>query len=243
MRRERPGLSLLVSPRDFSEARAAARGGADIIDMKNPAEGSLGANFPWAVEDVVRRLRRPGLRFSAAIGDFPDLPGSAALAARGAALCGVDFVKIGLRGSDTPARARTLLRAFARAVRDASPRAVPVAAAYGDWRRIRGLRPLELVAAARGSGIGMLMLDTAVKDGKSLFDHLSARELDGFVRGCLGAGLRSALAGSLRLEDVRKVRLLGADVVGVRGAACAGNDRRGRIDARRVAALVRAAKG
>ncbi|MFA6028548.1 MAG: (5-formylfuran-3-yl)methyl phosphate synthase [Elusimicrobiota bacterium] len=243
MRRERPGPSLLVSPRDLSEAGAAALGGADIIDMKNPAEGSLGANFPWAIAGVVSRLKRRGLRFSAAIGDFPDLPGSAALAARGAALCGVDFVKVGLRGSDTPARARPFLRAFSRAVREASPRAVPVAAAYGDWRRIRGLRPLELVAAARGSGVGMLMLDTAVKDGKSLFDHLTARELAGFIRACRRAGLRSALAGSLRVEEVARVRLLGADVVGVRGAACARHDRRGRIDARRVAALVRAAKG
>ncbi|GAI18919.1 unnamed protein product [marine sediment metagenome] len=40
---------LLVSPRDINEALAAVRGGADILDIKNPEEGSLGANFPWII--------------------------------------------------------------------------------------------------------------------------------------------------------------------------------------------------
>jgi uncharacterized protein (UPF0264 family) len=43
-------------------------------------------------------------------------------------------------------------------------------------------------------------------------------------------GLKSALAGSIREEQLQKLSQLGCDVVGVRGAACTGGDRNsGRI--------------
>ncbi|HOV52694.1 MAG TPA: (5-formylfuran-3-yl)methyl phosphate synthase, partial [Methanothrix sp.] len=46
-------MRLLVSPMNVTEARSALLGGADILDVKNPKEGSLGANFPWAIRAVV----------------------------------------------------------------------------------------------------------------------------------------------------------------------------------------------
>jgi hypothetical protein len=49
-------MKLLVSPRDVEEAKAVIRGSADIIDVKidvkNPKEGSLGANFPWIIRAI-----------------------------------------------------------------------------------------------------------------------------------------------------------------------------------------------
>jgi (5-formylfuran-3-yl)methyl phosphate synthase len=47
------------------------------------------------------------------------------------------------------------------------------------------------------------------------------------------------LAGSLRAEDFARLAAIRPDLVGVRGAACAG-DRVGRIDPERVRALIRA---
>ena len=76
-------MKLLVSVVSADEARIAAAAGADIVDVKNPAEGSLGAPSPAviaAVRDAVG-AERP---VSAAIGDMPNLPGTAALAALGA---------------------------------------------------------------------------------------------------------------------------------------------------------------
>jgi len=43
-------MQLLVSPRDIEEAKRSLA--ADIIDVKNPSEGSLGANFPWVVRSI-----------------------------------------------------------------------------------------------------------------------------------------------------------------------------------------------
>jgi len=78
-------MKLLVSPINTTEAKAALDGGADIVDVKNPKEGSLGANFPWMIRAVIETIesKKP---VSATIGDFNFKPGTASLAALGAAL-------------------------------------------------------------------------------------------------------------------------------------------------------------
>ena len=45
-------MLLLISPINTDEARESIEGGADIVDVKNPKEGSLGANFPWVIETL-----------------------------------------------------------------------------------------------------------------------------------------------------------------------------------------------
>src|SRR4051794_41378164 len=127
-------MKLLVSVVDADEAGAAATAGAEIVDVKNPAEGSLGAPSP-AVIAAIRAAVPDALPVSAAIGDMPNLPGTAALAALGAAHCGATFVKVGLWGTATEAEAVDLLRAVRDGVANV-PGAVVVAAVYADGRRV-----------------------------------------------------------------------------------------------------------
>lgn len=233
-------MKLLVSPADLREAAVVARSGADILDLKNPAEGSLGANFPWVLAAVIRRLRRRGLEFSAAIGDLGFQPGTAALAAHAAASLGADYVKAGLYGVKDLRRALPLAAAVVKGVRTGRPRARAVIAGYADWRRFGGLAPLDLVRAARKAGAGLVMLDTALKDGRSLFDNMTHRELERFLAAARKAGLGTALAGSVRAEHLPALAALGPDIVGLRGAVCLGGDRRRRVCPRRLAELRRA---
>ena len=86
-------MKLLVSPINVEEAKAAVNGGADIIDVKNPKEGSLGANFPWMISSVKKAIGDKTL--SATIGDFNYKPGTASLAALGAAVSGAEYIKVG----------------------------------------------------------------------------------------------------------------------------------------------------
>jgi len=231
-------MRLLVSVVDADEARAAAAAGADIVDVKNPAEGSLGAPSPAVIEGV-RAAVPAHLTVSAAIGDMPNLPGTAALAALGAARSGAAFVKLGLWGASTEAEAVALLRA----VRDAVAR-VPgtgvVAAAYADARRVAHapLAPELLPRVARAAGVGGCLLDTAVKDGRGLLYWLSPDALTSLVADAHAAGLQVALAGALRAQDLPIVRGTGANIAGVRSAACGDGRRAGRLDAARVRALV-----
>ncbi len=48
----RPVTGLLASVTDVEEARLGAAGGADIIDLKNPAAGALGALAPETLRAV-----------------------------------------------------------------------------------------------------------------------------------------------------------------------------------------------
>ncbi len=228
------GLKLLVSVVDGHEAREAAAAGADIVDVKNPAEGSLGASSPAVIADV-RAAVPAELPVSAAIGDMPNLPGTAALAALGAARSGATFVKVGLWGASTEAEAVALLRA----VRDGAPGAVVVAAAYADARRVahEPLAPELLPGVARAAGVAVCLLDTAVKDGQGLLDWLSPDALTALVGEAHALGLEVALAGALRAEDLPVVRATGADIAGVRSAACGYGRRSGPLDAARVRAL------
>jgi uncharacterized protein (UPF0264 family) len=230
-------MKLLVSVVDVAEARVAAAAGADIVDVKNPAEGSLGAPSPAVIEGV-RAAVRAELPVSAAIGDMPNLPGTAALAALGAARSGATFVKVGLWGVSTEDEAVALLRA----VRDSVPGAVVVAAAYADARRVARapLAPELLPGVAHAAGVGACLLDTAVKDGRGLLEWLDPGALASLVADAHAAGLEVALAGALRIEDLPVVRDTAADIAGVRSAACAGGRRSARLDAARVRALVAA---
>ncbi len=235
-------MRLLVSVVDAAEARTAAAGGADIVDVKDPAEGSLGAPLPATVTAV--RARVPAeVPVSVALGDLPHLPGTAALAAAGAAAAGARYVKAGLRGSGTPGQATALLRAVREALAD-HPGTLVVGCAYADAARITGtpLPPLALPAAAAAAGIAGCLLDTAVKDGRGLFEHTGEEVLAAFVAEAHAAGLEVALAGALRAADLPRVAALGADVAGVRSAACRDGVRTGALDAERVAELVALAR-
>lgn len=229
-------MKLLVSVVDAVEARAAAAAGADIVDVKNPAEGSLGAPSP-AVIAAVRAAVPAELPVSAAIGDMPNLPGTAALAALGAARSGATYVKVGLWGVSTEDDAIALLRA----VRDAVPGAVVVAAAYADARRVAHapLAPELLPRVAHAAEVEMCLVDTAVKDGRGLLEWLSPESLVAEVH---AAGLEVALAGALRAEDLPVVRDAGADIAGVRSAACSDGRRSAPLDAARVRELVAATR-
>ena len=228
-------MQLLISVIDAGEAAAAMAGGTDILDIKNPAEGALGAPSPCTVREIRRAAPRPQ-PISVALGDMPDLPGTAALAALGAAACGADFVKLGLWGARTEGAAVKLLSEV-RVGLAAYPGVAVIAAAYADAGRVNALDPACLARVACAAGVAGCLLDTAVKDGCTLFDFMGDAGLAALIRQAHVAGLLFALAGALRAEDLPRVRDLGADIVGVRSAACRDGRRSGPLEAERVARL------
>ena len=222
-------MELLISVVGEDEVGTAVSGHADIVDVKNPREGSLGANFPHVIRRV-RELTPAAIPVSVAIGDAPNLPGMAALAAAGAAGCGVQYIKVGLLGPRDHDEAFALLSAVCRAARDEDPAVRIMATAYADARTIGSLPPLDLPAVAAEAGADGCMIDTAVKAGGTLLTALGAAELESFVALCREAGLLCALAGSLQASDVPRLRELAPDIVGFRGAACRGGRRDGGVD-------------
>nr|MDO8083065.1 (5-formylfuran-3-yl)methyl phosphate synthase [Candidatus Freyarchaeota archaeon] len=230
-------MKLLISPRDEEEALEAIVGGADIIDVKNPSEGSLGANFPWIIRRI-RELTPRELEVSAAIGDFPNKPGTASLAALGAAVSGVDYVKVGIYCVNVYQDALYLAKQVVRSVKDYNPRIKVVIAGYADAYRINSIDPSLIPQVTMEAGADVAMVDTAIKDGVGLFDLWSWDKIENFVKDAHNRNVLVALAGSIKKEDLPLIRDLSADVVGIRGAACEKSNRRGKIIRERVQELI-----
>jgi hypothetical protein len=220
------------------EASEAIAGGADIIDVKNPEEGALGANFPWVIKRI-REITPKNIQLSCTLGEVPNFPGSISLAALGAASLGVDYIKVGLYGFKTPQEGIFLLQNVNRAAKECNPKIKVVAAGYADAERIGAIDPLLIPNIAHEAQVEVAMLDTAVKDGKNLFSFLTINQLENFVISSHKFGLQAALAGSLRKQDIQVVYELGADIAGTRGAACSNNDRlKGQVTKQQVRELV-----
>jgi uncharacterized protein (UPF0264 family) len=221
---------LLVSVRDAEEASSALTGGADIVDAKDPAAGPLGAVSIDALRAIVRTIG--GLRpVTAALGDAAD-EATVARDAEAFVQAGAGLVKVGLARIGDRARARSLL---ASAARGAGADRV-IAVAYADYRRAGTLSPLDVLDIADAVHVAGVLLDTADKRGPRLRTLVPAPALGQWVMTVRRAGLLVALAGRLAADDIDEIRSAGADIVGVRGAACDGG-RDGCVTAERVRLL------
>ena len=228
-------MRLLVSVLSGHEAEAALAGGADIIDAKNPASGPLGAVSIPILLDICRVTPTAHL-VTAALGDAED-EGAIESMARAYAATSAGLLKVGFAGTSSIERAVSLLTAAIRgAAAGSGDRCGVVAVAYADAHVVASLAPGALTEAAVKAGAVGVLLDTADKHGPSLRDLVSQRELSAWTAGAHEAGLLVAVAGRLQADDLRFVRDAGADIAGVRGAACEGG-RTGRVTTERVRAL------
>ncbi|MHA1784993.1 MAG: (5-formylfuran-3-yl)methyl phosphate synthase [Candidatus Helarchaeota archaeon] len=221
-------MKLLVSPFNVEEAKIVIQSKVvDIVDVKNPLEGSLGANFPNVISDVVKlvKLQNNHLKASAAIGDLRNFPGTASLAALGAATLGLDYIKVGLRITDKDA-VLYLMKKITKSVKDYAPNIKVVGATYADFERFEAINPSLLPDIVAESGADVAMIDTGIKnDGKNLFDFLSMEDLKIFLDNSRQNGIETALAGSLKINHLKKLKTLNPDIIGIRGAVCEKNDR------------------
>ncbi len=215
---------LLASVTSVAEAELALAGGADIIDLKDPAQGALGALPVTVIAATVARIGRRRT-LSATSGDIPMQPAPLMKAVRRIAATGVDMVKVGLfPGGDRDACLGALGEEAKRGAR-------LVAVLFAD------LAPdFALIPRLKALGFAGVMLDTARKSGGALRQHLDDRALTDFVSAARAAHLLTGLAGSLGVADVAPLALLQPDYLGFRGALCA-TGRTGALDRECLGAL------
>jgi uncharacterized protein (UPF0264 family) len=213
-------MRLLVSVRNPHEAVSALGGGADIIDAKDPAGGALGAvsaeMFGSIIECVGGRVP-----VSAALGDAGD-GGALDERVHAFARAGAAFVKVGFAGLDRRDVVTAMIATACREAAGTGTGTVVVAVAYADYGTAHTLSPDLIAEAAAIGGARGVLLDTAAKDGPGLLQLVAERQLLRWVHRAQSAGLFVALAGQLRATDLRAIAACGADIVGVRGAACEG---------------------
>ena len=208
----------LASVTGTEEAEIAVARGADIIDLKDPAKGALGALSEREVRSAVAGIagKRP---VSAVIGDLPMQREAILSAATAMAGTGIDFVKVGLFPDPTRAECIRALHSLARKTKI-------IGVMFADL----GPDP-ALIPTMADAGFAGAMLDTARKDGRRLLDHMDLPALREFVAACRSHGIMAGLAGSLETPDVPRLLLLQPDVLGFRTALCADRNRTAPIDA------------
>ncbi|MFM8291340.1 MAG: (5-formylfuran-3-yl)methyl phosphate synthase [Planctomycetia bacterium] len=234
-----PRGGLLVSVRGAAEAVEALRGGATIIDVKEPLHGPLGAADPAVAAGVAAVVGRRAA-WTLACGELAD--GTETIHDRVRRVIGLlpagavppVAVKAGPAGTSAE-HCRAALAALGRGL---PPGVDPVAVAYADWPAASAPPPELLVAAAAAAGCRIFLLDTFDKSGPAILaDPGAAARVADWVRLAQAAGMRVVLAGGLTAATVRAAVGCGPDLVGVRSAVCSGG-RLGAVCGKRVAELV-----
>ena len=211
---------LLVSVRDAAEACDAIAGGADLIDVKEPLKGSLGAASAPVVREIIDAVdgRRPA---SVAIGELTDVDDA------DLSYCvGARFAKVGLAGCtsdlDWPRRWQAIVARLPQSVQ-------PVAVIYADYETCDAPNPDQVLLQAARLGCAAVLLDTFDKTRGRLPQQWTLDRLARFAEKVRGVEMRLVLAGSLAIEDIASLRSLDADYFAVRSAVC-GNARTGRLE-------------
>jgi (5-formylfuran-3-yl)methyl phosphate synthase len=209
---------LLASVMNLEEAHIALDGGADIIDLKNPLAGALGALPLDDILAIVKMInqQRP---VSATIGDLPMEPEIICAAVEATASTGVDYIKIGFFKSDN-------LRACIAALSPLAQQHKLIAVLFADQQPDFSL--LDDLAEAGFHGV---MLDTADKQNGTLQNHIQTIDLTEFIKASRKYDLFCGLAGSLRIADSKELIELQSDYLGFRGAICESGVREQKINA------------
>ncbi len=200
---------LLASVTGPEEAEIALSGGADIIDLKDPAQGALGAVTPEVLAATIAAVagRRP---VSAVAGDLPMEPQlvSQAVIARKDA----DFVKIGLFPAE-----RDKQLAVIEALGPLAGEIRLVAVFFAD-----GAPDFTLLEPLARAGFHGAMIDTKGNGAGGLQTQLPFHALARFVEAARELNLMTGLAGSLEAADVPRLAVLKPDYLGFRGALTGG---------------------
>ena len=241
---------LLVSVRNAEEAVSAIRGGADIIDVKEPAHGSLGRAslesltavakcLRDAMADTGRALADP-VPLSIALGEVEEWRSVSPYFGQGGSVRSIAgthgtsdslcelisqlqprYLKLGLSSANA---ASSLAFAWRNAWIDARCRFEGdhewVAVVYADYHRANAPTPDEVLDAALETNCSVLLIDTFVKDGTSLLDWLSVEKLAVLRKKSYAHGLQLALAGKVTVLELPLLLPLQPDIIAVRGAVC-----------------------
>jgi len=226
---------LLVSIRNPQELAAAVEGGANIIDIKEPANGPLGMADPRTIAEIAKQLaaRSPKTPCSVALGELTewfDRPTRPALPTT------VRWAKLGFAGCRTIPNWETRWTRVRQEI-DAA-RGAPlewVAVAYADHRNADAPKPMDVLMAAVEQGCAAFLLDTFDKADTALLDWMSPYELPSLLRLASELQLPVALAGRIEQSDLDWVCDLEPAIVGVRSAVCLDSNRHRTVNAVRVA--------
>jgi len=221
---------MLASVKNLTEALQVARLKVDIIDLKQPEQGALGALSVSEVQEIVATLDETQV-ISATVGDLPMHADLVFDAVKAMAATGVNYVKIGFfPEGDTLATIEKLAKFKQQSI-------ALIAVLFADTQP-----DLKLLDALKIAGFQGVMLDTMDKRHGSLTDVMTVEQLKFFVNKAKDLNLLSGLAGSLKQTNINDLLKLEADYLGFRGALCQQQNRVSKLDSEAIKIIYHAVK-
>lgn len=201
---------LLISVKNLAETALVLEAGVDIVDLKDPSVGALGALDLELTAQIVKLVDKKA-NTSATVGEFHQSLMALIEAIQARADLGVDIIKVAVgplfHDSEFVHQMRELTRSGVQLV----------AVFFADEPFNHGL--MEQLQSA---GFYGAMLDTQNKH-KNLLQSCNLDDLQLFTKVCQQRELKSGLAGSLRIAHIQKLAEVSPNYIGFRGGACEGD--------------------
>lgn len=220
---------LLISVTSIEEAKIAIENGADIIDLKDPNKGALGALSIEQINSIVTYVKAQNIakvNTSATIGDLPMQTDLISRHVAELSKTKVDFIKIGFFEANDYQPCLDALHASTIA----GLKLIAVLFAESTY-------PASLIEAIKQAGFIGVMLDTFNKNGLTLLDFYSEKELKELAKVVVNGGLSFGLAGSLKLQHIALVKEINPTYIGFRGGVCDEDKRRLSLNAEKIKAI------
>ena len=208
---------MLASVSSLEEAWLVVNSGANIVDLKDPGKGALGALPLKTIRTIVGELNGVA-PLSATIGDLPFKTDDISEQLDRFVKSGVDIIKIGVFGGIDNQETLGFLSTLAAQ----GSRIVLVLFAEDLPAKI----DFTLLA---NHGIHGVMIDTRNKQDGNLRAKINSRQLRKFCENAKINGLLSGLAGSIGVCDIPELLTFNPDYLGFRGALCDASQRTGEI--------------
>ena len=234
-RADSPGL--LISVSNAVEAGIACSHPIDILDAKDPNGGSLGRLAAAELQAILAIDSLPEI-VSCALGELLDcVPAEVCQYIAQADLGGrLSYVKAGLAGASHCSSDRGCdWRSDWLALNDCLPNHIGlVVVAYADYAlcdcpSVREVLEFAIATGDANNGPPIFLIDTKMKNGNNLFDHLTLEELHSIREITRGHGIRFSIAGSLGVAQLQAAGAVAADYFAVRGAVCESQQRQAAI--------------
>ena len=225
---------LLISVTSIDEAQIALEHGADLIDLKDPSQGALGAlpldTIAKVVSVVKSSSNSAGKLISATIGDLPMKPQLIVEQVKRLATTEVDLIKIGFFADKD--RSGDYASCLAALTPLAKTGLKLVAVLFAEFKYAN-----SLIFSIKEAGFYGVMLDTAIKNGATFLDHFTDQEVNLLSENVTKHNLLFGLAGSLTIQHLDKVKQFNPSYMGFRGGVCVDNQRKSMLDSVKMAAI------
>ncbi len=198
---------LLISVKNLEECRIARYANVDVIDLKDPSIGALGALDPDVVSQIVKDVNG-SVSISATVGEGHETIDALLDDVILYAGMGVDIVKIAVSQLFRQTEFLTRLKQI-------TTQGIKIVVIFFANLEV----DFDLITRLKEAGVYGVMLDTQQKE-LTLLELQSIDMLKAFIFFCEQHSLVSGLAGSLNKTHIDVLSTLKPSFIGVRGGAC-----------------------